>query len=346
MAHVAASAAADAPPKPEPQPANAQQPAPTNTTPATSSHPTAATELDVLGARRAHSRLGFASGFDPAAPDQHERREARAKRFADQFVPDAQVAARNARAERFGGDARQLVADATVCNDPLERRRDVAVGELPRPNVLHLFGVDLLTTSQVLSHFHEYGPSWCEWLNDSSCNIAFEDEHTMKRALRGLTDHAKRVGMDDIVESAPEDRMDDGAGAGLGLSVAADGTLAEELTWRSGKPFEKGNVLLPIWIRQATEKDRRPEMPNPKSKWSRTVNTKKRISQRRSSDSATTADAARRRRRNSDSNASADVQRATRRGSAPGVHHDKKMAILKAQTRKVTRMDLDRALES
>ncbi|KAI0566900.1 Nuclear cap-binding protein subunit 3 [Gracilaria domingensis] len=304
-----------------------------------------ATEIDVLGARRAHSRQGFMSGFDPQAPDQQSRREMRAKRFGDQLPVDAEQTARDARAQRFGGEARQLVGLARVCDDALERRRDVAVGEVARPEVLHVFGVDMLNTSEVLRHFQEYGPSWCEWLNDSSCNVAFEDPHTMRRAIRGLTEHGKQLGIDEVVNDAPEDKMDDGEGAGLSLAVAGDGTLAEDLTWRSGKPFEKGDTVIPIWIRQATEKDKRPEMPNPKSRWSRSINSKKRISSssnRRNSDTTSS----RRRRRRSDTDAVDVAQRPSRRGPSLKVHQDRKIAILKAQTKKVTKMDLDRALGS
>ncbi|CAN8065313.1 unnamed protein product [Agarophyton chilense] len=302
---------------------------------------TRATELDVLGARRAHSRQGFASGFDPQAPDQKSRREMRAKRFGEQISFDAEQAARDARTHRFGGKAHELVGAAHVCNDALERRRDVAVGEVARPEVLHVFGVDLLSTGEILRHFKEYGPSWCEWLNDSSCNIAFEDEHTMRRALRGLTEHGKQLVMDQIVENAPEDKMDDGEGAGMSLAVAGEGTLTEELTWRGGKPFEQGDKLIPIWIRQATEKDKRPELPNPKSKWSRNIHYKRRLTSNRRGNDAKHS----RRQRRKDVDAP-DVQRQNRNGPALGVHQDRKVAILKAQTKKVTKLDLDRALGS
>lgn len=32
----------------------------------------------------------------------------------------------------------------------------------------------------------EYGPTFVEWINDSSCNVLFADPHTAKRAIFGL----------------------------------------------------------------------------------------------------------------------------------------------------------------
>ena len=32
----------------------------------------------------------------------------------------------------------------------------------------------------------EYGPTFVEWINDSSCNVLFAGQHTAKRAIFGL----------------------------------------------------------------------------------------------------------------------------------------------------------------
>jgi Nuclear cap-binding protein subunit 3 len=52
-----------------------------------------------------------------------------------------------------------------------------------------------LTTADILSHFNTYGPSYVEWLNDSSCNVVFPDKFTVKRAIvqmgEALTDAEK-----------------------------------------------------------------------------------------------------------------------------------------------------------
>ena len=41
-----------------------------------------------------------------------------------------------------------------------------------RPDTVHLHGVDLMTASDCLQFFAEYGNSALEWLNDTSCEYA------------------------------------------------------------------------------------------------------------------------------------------------------------------------------
>lgn len=326
------------------------------------------TEVDVLGARRAVVRDGFATGFDLMSQDELKKREARAKRFGE--IPEIGTVdeERAARAKRFGlVDGMVGLENMDVKYDPLERRRDVAVGELARPNVLHVFGVDDLSTNEILKHFREYGPSWCEWLNDSSCNIAFEDEHTTKRALYGVREIAKRARIDEIVGDAPADKMGDDEGAGTSVAVAGDGTLSDELVWHSAKPFQRGEVLVPLWVRQATEKDKRPELPNPKSKWSRNVLQKQKEEERaRRASGGMIIEGAKRsgrgseyiggfdedgmqtesRRRRKSGTGERQDRRNSRRGMRLAVHNDKAVAIMKARSRRISKMDLDRALES
>jgi len=55
-----------------------------------------------------------------------------------------------------------------------------------RPNALHMYGTDSMTTEDVLSYFGAYRPSQVEWLNDSSCNIVFEDAANCTQALTGI----------------------------------------------------------------------------------------------------------------------------------------------------------------
>jgi len=50
-----------------------------------------------------------------------------------------------------------------------------------------MHGTDNMHTKDVLKYFIEYGPSHVEWINDSSCNIVFEDIFTAKRALEGTS---------------------------------------------------------------------------------------------------------------------------------------------------------------
>lgn len=284
------------------------------------------TEVKVLGARRAAARTGFVSGFDPGCEAQAERRAARAARFGMEETEDRDVVADTSmhakREERFGKtDRLEVLKDVVgvVTKENLEQRRNVAVGELRRAGVLHVFGVDELETKNVMGYFREYGPSWCEWLNDSSCNVVFEDDFTMRRAMRGIS-----VGLPvEGAEEGPVDRMGDGDGDGGSMGVAGDGVLEEGFFWRRARGIKKkGGVVVPVWVRMATEMDRRPEMPNPKSRWSRTVGEKREEPKREQG----------------------QEEEGKEKGRL-GVSL-RNEAIRKVRRKKISRMDLDKALSS
>lgn len=67
--------------------------------------------------------------------------------------------------------------------DFLEKKRSPLVGEALRRNCLYLYGVDVISTDEILSMFQMYGAKKVQWINDSSCNIIFEDEAPLKSIL-------------------------------------------------------------------------------------------------------------------------------------------------------------------
>jgi hypothetical protein len=65
----------------------------------------------------------------------------------------------------------------------MEEQQEADEVGAPRPEVLHVYGVDLVSSRDLLNFFQTYGPKFVEWINDSSCNILFADEFTVKRLL-------------------------------------------------------------------------------------------------------------------------------------------------------------------
>ena len=62
-----------------------------------------------------------------------------------------------------------------VCAEPAdqaEQRRQTAMTAERRPDSVHLFGIDLMSTADCLQFFTDFAPLSVEWLNDTSC------EHT------------------------------------------------------------------------------------------------------------------------------------------------------------------------
>lgn len=313
------------------------------------------TETTVLGARRAAIRHGFATGFDTTSPEEERKRQARIARFGPpeshpHYRPNDDDAKHAARARRFGIDAvaaaTEAAATAQNAKPALEVRRNPSLGEKCRDTVIHLFGVDQLGTRDVMKHFSRYGPSWCEWLNDSSCNLAFEDAFTMRRALHGLsigstpasTPTQSSDALDSkstqiprtTVQNLTEEKLEyNGANSSenkpVDMDTSNDASPVDDIDWRPLRPFALKGRITPLWGRMATAADIRPEKPNPNSKWSRTMRRQQRHEHDVSKSNLSTP-----RRKNS-------------RGH--GVKKDVN-AISKTTTKKSNKMDIDRALSS
>merc|ERR1711865_253636 len=107
---------------------------------------------------------------------------------------------------------------------------------------------DSMSTKDIMSYFGDYGPSWVEWINDSSCNVVFEDTASVTRVL--------------VVAAIPPD--------GDESQIEKD-----HLIWREAVPFVRFNgEQVPLHMRQATMADIRPERPNPNSSWARSLQRK------------------------------------------------------------------------
>ena len=57
---------------------------------------------------------------------------------------------------------------------------------------IHMFCVDVaafkqLRTNDILGHFKDFGPSYVEWLGETSVNVCFEDKYSAQRALKALS---------------------------------------------------------------------------------------------------------------------------------------------------------------
>jgi hypothetical protein len=71
------------------------------------------------------------------------------------------------------------------CADVLEERKEHAWDIPRRPEAIHLYGVDCMSTAECLNYFSDYGPIFVEWIDDSSCNVLFDEAFSAKRALVG-----------------------------------------------------------------------------------------------------------------------------------------------------------------
>ena len=191
----------------------------------------------------------FATGFDLFTEEEMEKRQQRAARFnlptdgglqwtGGEVAEDEQK--RRQRAERFGTQYTQpTVEDSGLMDvDLYEDRKEAPVEVERRSNAVHIYGVDLLSTKDLLSYFADYGPKYIEWINDSSANVVFEDGGTSKRALVGMG------------EPMPSDDLPEGA--------SLSDPQAMQYVWHKGKDFRKAGTDIPLVFRMATILDVKP----------------------------------------------------------------------------------------
>ena len=220
--------------------------------------------------KKMNRRGEFVAGIDVFDPAEQAKRAARAAKFgtaARSALTPEQQAIKDKRdaqdAQRLAANAAALQeayadamddcttrgaadgavgsnASAEVVQDFFERRVDPELDASWRADAVHLYGVDHMTTAECVGYFYEYGPVFCEWINDSSCNVVFNDETTARRAIR-----MKGVAMG--AEANPDG----------GLALPA-GTCAEML-WHAGPEFHKDNRAIQLSFRLATEEDIKPD---------------------------------------------------------------------------------------
>ncbi|GAQ89682.1 hypothetical protein KFL_005500050 [Klebsormidium nitens] len=187
-----------------------------------------------IARERAGDRKGFAVGIDLFSEEEKAKKERRAQRYGLATAAKDETdeeRKRRLRAERFGAvEPEPAVEGATMDVDALEVRRDAPDTASLRLDTIYVYGTDTLSTKDVLRYFTGYGPSFVEWINDSSCNIVFEDEFAAKRAL--LT---------------------------IGTQEPGSANEALPAPWYAGKPFERDDLRLPLSLRIACTADVKPE---------------------------------------------------------------------------------------
>ncbi|XP_074635376.1 nuclear cap-binding protein subunit 3-like [Acropora palmata] len=173
--------------------------------------------------RRYENKTGcFVTGFDVTSKEALERKARRAKRFGLQ--------------------------QKDIHNNPMEGQSDqetdtmlssVNPKDLPpipegvaRLDAIHVFGVDNMSTKDIFLYFDNYGPGSVEWIDDSCCNVVWDDNYTASRVLL-------EVGKKVEDESTTEDN---------------DISDTVEIKWRSGPSHHKAKCLL---LRMATKKDKK-----------------------------------------------------------------------------------------
>ena len=111
----------------------------------------------------------FITGMDLFSTSEQEKREKRAERFGTDVVlayrpmemdeeQRQQEEKKKARAERFGTEYKPKDLSGMGSADVLEQRKEADQASSSRLDTIHVYGVDLLSTKDVMQYFGEYYP--------------------------------------------------------------------------------------------------------------------------------------------------------------------------------------------
>ncbi|XP_027059609.1 nuclear cap-binding protein subunit 3-like isoform X3 [Pocillopora damicornis] len=144
------------------------------------------------------------------------------------------------RAKRFGLQAKQKDTekdDSHSEDDPDTVLPSVDPKELPaitdgetRSDAILIHGVNEMSTEDVFAYFRDFAPGSVEWIDDSSCNVVWDDEFTASRVLMAVGKQLENPTVDEDISDAVEVR------------------------WKIGPPHPKAKCLL---LRLATKKDKK-----------------------------------------------------------------------------------------
>jgi hypothetical protein len=140
-----------------------------------------------------------------------------------------------------------------------ERRRTALPAETPRLESVYVYGVDKLSTNELLLLFHAHSPQWVEWINDSSANVVFADGAAAAAALEASTEPLWAPTVDACL-------MDDGAAGPDGGAREPQAVRAMQ-AWRTlPEALAHAGKGLQLLFRLASEQDVKPETRRP-SRW-------------------------------------------------------------------------------
>merc|ERR1711962_1276009 len=131
--------------------------------------------------KKYHNRSkDFVIGFDPNSEEAIERKKKRANRFGKKSIQPVSAPANDS----FGDTRNFLKIDVQSLEWPPVPAD--AHGEI-RPDVIHMHGVDSMSTTDVFDYFRLYGPETIEWIDDFSCNVVWDDKESVVTALDTLS---------------------------------------------------------------------------------------------------------------------------------------------------------------
>eukprot|EP00112_Aurelia_sp_Birch-Aquarium-sp1_P022958 Seg666.4 transcript_id=Seg666.4/GoldUCD/mRNA.D3Y31 product="Nuclear cap-binding protein subunit 3" protein_id=Seg666.4/GoldUCD/D3Y31 len=186
--------------------------------------------LNPLWEKKYHNQAkGFVVGLDVNSKEAMQKKSTRAKRFGLKAKIDEEAEHKDPFLEIEVNKIKfPPVTDAAFADD--------------KPEALHLFGVNNMSTKDVFAYFKDHGPDTMEWIDDASCNVIWETEKMATNALKAMSRTYEEL-KDLNKEINDNDDLD--------VSEAEE---EEREIWRIGLPNKKSEAL---FLRRATVEDKK-----------------------------------------------------------------------------------------
>lgn len=220
----------------------------------------------VLEVRKSRlAKEGFSTGVDVFAEEEVQKQMARAARFglpvsSIAYQKDEEEQQKKKRAQRFKTQYQGPSADTALMDmDLLETKKDVDKEVERREDAVYLYGVDVMSTTDVLQYFGDYGPTFVEWIDDSSCVVQFRDSLSTRRAI---------VGLGQPLDAEEEEALQADTSSDPGPSGTTPPIDPDVVTykWHKGKDFLKHQTPVNLMLRMATVMDKKDSSAPPRSR--------------------------------------------------------------------------------
>jgi len=183
-------------------------------------------DIDVEEQRKRHIARANRFGIEVIEPKVDVVQPITVKRYRSKrkvnVLSEEEKLKREQRAARFGITPTSEIKDEDLPTsmeteetaermdlDMREEKRDPAPTVQRRVDTVHLYGTDEMSTDDIFDYFKTFAPTFVEWINDSSCNVVFDNTETAQKALEAnSTPIENSVNSITTTEATPSDDVD------------------------------------------------------------------------------------------------------------------------------------------
>ncbi|XP_047141796.1 nuclear cap-binding protein subunit 3 isoform X1 [Hydra vulgaris] len=135
--------------------------------------------------KKYHNKASFVIGFDPNSEEAENQRKKREQRFGTKYL-DSNLQSINLQNKKLTLNKLGTFDEINLENIlwpsvPKDINNEI------RQDAILLYGVNNMSTKDVFNYFHLYGPENLEWIDDFSCNVVWENESLVVKAIESMS---------------------------------------------------------------------------------------------------------------------------------------------------------------